>query len=84
MAPMLTARSACETFVLGRSIHAVGGWDGAQELSSVERYCVASDSWSEVSDMKMRQKRRAIGAHAMQLEVDLFDSLAAKAKRARQ
>jgi hypothetical protein len=51
----------------------------------MERYCVTSDSWSEVSGGELSEGRNMFGAsYVMRVEVDLFDSLMAKAKRARQ
>jgi N-acetylneuraminic acid mutarotase len=87
VARTVIARTGFATFVLGGSIHAVGGSDGQSRhgsdgvdaLTSMERYCVASDSWSEVSDLNTA--RDAFGAIVVGLEVDFFDSLIAKAKR---
>jgi hypothetical protein len=56
--------------------------DCALLWASVERYCATSDSWSAVS--AMGEARRLFGAHVMRVEVDLFDSLVAKARRAQQ
>jgi hypothetical protein len=81
-APMSETRSGFGAFVLGGSIGAVGGWDGSDALISMERYCVASDSWSSVSDLSI--ERDALGAYVMRLEVEYFDSLIAKAKQARR
>jgi hypothetical protein len=81
VAPMSVARSALGSFVLGGSIYAVGGFDGEDRLSSMERYSVASDSWSEVIGGKLSAARSRFCVQVMQLEVDLFDSLIAKAKR---
>jgi hypothetical protein len=80
-APMLSARTSLGSFVLGGSIYAVGGFDdGGNVLSSMERYSVASDSWSEVLGGGLGQTRDCVGALVVLLEVDLFDSLIAKAK----
>jgi hypothetical protein len=49
----------------------------------MERYCVVSDSWSNLSDSKLGQARKAFGVHVMQLEMELFDSLMVKAERKR-
>jgi N-acetylneuraminic acid mutarotase len=80
VAPMTVARRALVTFVLGKSIYAVGGYDGEDLLSSMERYSVASDSWSEVVDGELGTARISFVAAVVRLEVDLFDSLIAKAK----
>jgi hypothetical protein len=83
VAPMSVARSEFGAFVLGGSIYAVGSLDGEQMMTSMERYCVASDTWSDVSGGKLCQSRYALCANVKRLEVDLFDSLIAKAKQAR-
>jgi hypothetical protein len=77
---MSVARTALGSFVLGGSIYAVGGFDGENSLSSLERYSVASNSWSEVDDGELGSARGYFGAAVVRLEVDLFDSLIAKAK----
>jgi N-acetylneuraminic acid mutarotase len=87
LAPMLIARSKLQTFVLGGSIYAIGGWNvPGQRLKSVERYDATSDTWVEVSNMAMGVGRSSFGAVVMggPQEVDLFDSLVAKARRAQQ
>jgi N-acetylneuraminic acid mutarotase len=58
LAPMNVARSELEAFVLGENIHAVGGSDGQSRLTSMERYCVASDSWSEISGGDLGEGRK--------------------------
>jgi N-acetylneuraminic acid mutarotase len=80
VAPMSVARSMCGSFVLGGSIYAVGGTDGRKELSSMERYSVALDSWSMVHGGEMGTARDCFGALVVRLEADLFDNLIAKAK----
>jgi hypothetical protein len=84
VAPMSSARKVFAAFVLGGNIHAVGGSGGQSRLASMERYCVASDSWSEVSGGVLGVGRMVFGAHVMRVEVDYFDSLMAKAKGAQQ
>jgi N-acetylneuraminic acid mutarotase len=86
MAPMSVDRTGLRSFVLDGSIHAIGGLDEENEtgLTSMKRYCVASDSWSEVSGGELSEGRNIFGAYVMLLEVNLFDSLTVKAKRARQ
>jgi hypothetical protein len=80
VAPLSIARTSLGSFVLGGSIYAVGGFDGENMLSSMERYSVALDSWSEVLDGKLGTARGCFGALVVRLEVDFFDSLIAKAK----
>ena len=79
VAPMLTARFTFTSCVLGGSIRVAGGHNGSRNMDSVEQYSVISDSWSPVTPMG--QARGRFGAHAMRLELDLFDSLMLKAKR---
>jgi hypothetical protein len=80
VAPMSAARTTLGTFVLGKSIYAVGGFDGEDILASMERYSVASDSWSEVDGGELGTARNSFGAAVVRLQVDLFDSLIARAK----
>jgi kelch-like protein 17 (actinfilin)/kelch-like protein 20 len=80
VAPMSVARSTLKSFVLGGFIYAVGGFDGEDKLSSMERYSVASDSWSEVDGGELGTARDNFGVEVMRLETDLFDSLIAKVK----
>jgi influenza virus NS1A-binding protein len=80
LAPMSVARSTLRSFVLGGSIYAVGGFDGRNWLSSMERYSVASDSWSEVDGGELGTARNAFCVYVVRLEMDLFASLIAKAK----
>jgi N-acetylneuraminic acid mutarotase len=82
VAPMSVARGAFCAFVLNGSIHVVGGQNSAGRVKSMERYCVASDSWANVRGGKIGQKKGAFGATVMRLEVNIFDSLVAKAKLA--
>jgi N-acetylneuraminic acid mutarotase len=81
LAPMSVARRALGSFVLGGNIYAVGGYGGGKWLSSMERYSVASDSLSEVLGGELSTAREYFGALVVRLEVDLFDSLIAKAMR---
>jgi N-acetylneuraminic acid mutarotase len=82
MAPMLKARSSFATFVLNGSIHVVGGHTGGRPFETVECYNAASDSWSRVASMG--RDRSHLGAHAMQVDLNLFDSLIIKAKSAQR
>jgi hypothetical protein len=82
VAPMSIARSKCDSFVLDGSIYTAGGEDGLQRVASVERYDVTSNSSCTVASMG--QVRSRSGAHAVHLEVDLFNSLILKAKGAQR
>jgi N-acetylneuraminic acid mutarotase len=88
LASMTFARATLQTFVLDGSIYAIGGWNSSPEraLRMVERYDVSSDTWTVVSDMAMGVGRSSFGAVVMggPQEVDLFDSLVAKARRSQQ
>jgi hypothetical protein len=81
VAPMSVARSGLGVFVLDRSIYAVGGWGPSGRLSSMERYCVDTNRWSEVNAGNLGTGRSALSSIVIQLEIDLFDSLLAKATR---
>jgi N-acetylneuraminic acid mutarotase len=83
VAPMSVARSAFGAFVLDGSIHVVGGLN-RDMVATTERYCVASNSWSEVSGGELGGARSGLGVHVTRLEVNLFDSLMAEAKQARR
>jgi hypothetical protein len=81
MASMIIARLEFGVFVLDSSIHAGGGWDGFNMLTSMERYCAAPNSWSEVSDVNT--ERDSLAAFVMRREMAFFDSLTEKAKQDR-
>jgi hypothetical protein len=80
VAPMSVARSMFGSFVLGGSIYAVGGFGGGRGFSSMERYSLASDRWSKVIGGELNTVRECFGALVVRLEMDLFESLIAKAK----
>jgi hypothetical protein len=80
-APM--SRAGLTIFVLGGSMHAGGGFSGVDDLSSVEKYSAASDSWETVPGMELSGPRVDFGTQVMTLEVGLFHSLKTKARRAR-
>jgi hypothetical protein len=62
--------------VLGGSSYALRGFDREEnKLSSIERYSVASDWWSELIEGKLGTVRGTFGAHVLRLAMDLFDSL---------
>jgi kelch-like protein 17 (actinfilin) len=78
VAPMATGRAQHGTFVLNGCIYAVGGLDENRiALASMEKYDPATDSWSAVKPM--HQARKRLGVESMKVEVNLFDSLIAKA-----
>jgi N-acetylneuraminic acid mutarotase len=81
VAPMSVARSGLGVFVLDGSIYAVGGWGQSGRLTSMERFCVNTNRWSEVSAGNLVTGRSALSSIVVQLEIDLFDSLIAKATR---
>jgi hypothetical protein len=86
LASMSVAINELGVFVLNESIYAVGGYHGDRSpcsLTSMERYYVVSDSWSNFSDGELGQARKAFGVHVMRLEVELLDSLMVKAERKR-
>jgi len=43
-------------------IYAVGGYDSSSQLSSVERYCVQTDTWEFVSPMKSPRSALSVAA----------------------
>jgi hypothetical protein len=70
------------TFVVGGCLHATGGVGSAR--SNVERYDVATDTWTAVADMlegRYYSCAVTIGSADPVEEQDLFDSLIAKAAR---
>jgi N-acetylneuraminic acid mutarotase len=79
LAPTLRGRQNCATFVLGGILYAAGG---RSDISSVEFYDVATDTWTTVAHML--EGRSLFGAVTIESagpaeEQDLFDSLIAKA-----
>jgi hypothetical protein len=81
LAPTLYARYCGSSFVLAGCLYAAGGWQSPSRFD-VERYDVASDTWTAVADL--RQGRFSFGAVTIRCsnmagEQDLFDSLIAKA-----
>jgi hypothetical protein len=78
LAPTLVSRRYCASFVVGGCLYAAGGNGSA----SVERYDVASNAWTAVSDMLEGRKSGVgvtIGSAGPGEAQDLFDSLIAKA-----
>jgi hypothetical protein len=79
LAPTLSYRRDSATFVLGGILYAAGGHS---DISSVERYDMATDTWTAVADML--EGRSSFGAVTIESagpveEQDLFDSLIAEA-----
>ena len=73
-------RAGLGAFVLGGSIYAVGGRDDENKrLTTVECYCITSDSWSPVIGGELGHARSALGVVVTRLEVGLLDSLITKA-----
>jgi N-acetylneuraminic acid mutarotase len=80
VAPLLVAWTTFGSFVLGGSIDAVGGFNEGSRLSSMERYSVALDRWSEVLGGDLGMARNSFDVHVLRFESGLFDSLIAQAK----
>jgi N-acetylneuraminic acid mutarotase len=80
VAPMSVARASLGSFVMDGIIYAVSGFSKGSRLSSMERYSVALDSWSDVRRGELGAARSCFGAVVVQVEVDFFDSLIAKAQ----
>jgi N-acetylneuraminic acid mutarotase len=81
LAPTMYNRHRGTSFVLAGCLYAAGGFEPSS-LSSVERYDVASDTWTEVAHMihaRLRCCAVTIGSSGPAGEQDLFDSLIAKA-----
>jgi hypothetical protein len=83
VASMSVGRVEHGAFVLDGSIYAVGGWDGEQCLTSMERYCVAEDSWLETLRGELSTVRNDFGALVVRSEMNFFDDLIARAKSER-
>jgi N-acetylneuraminic acid mutarotase len=79
----LNSKRRRATFVLGGCLYVAGGGGLS---SSVERYNVATDTWTAVGDMlasRLNFRAVTIGSAHPAEELDLFDSLIAKAVRDR-
>jgi hypothetical protein len=83
VAPILSFRVAFASFLLGGSTYVTGGFGGDDDLSSVECYNVASDSWEVVGDMALSGARLDSSVQVRMLQMGLFDSLEIKSQRAR-
>jgi hypothetical protein len=81
LAPLLMERFHCSMFALSGNLFAIGG-QGSE--SSVERYNVATDTWTAMADLphgRMGFGAVSIGSAGPAEEQDLFDSLIAQASR---
>ena len=79
---MATARADFGLFELDGCMYAAGGYNGDDgAIAEVEMYDPISASWSAVSSMN--QKRFAFGCCTGTLEMNLFDSIIAKAEARR-
>ncbi|KAG8177186.1 hypothetical protein JTE90_015794 [Oedothorax gibbosus] len=66
MASMTVERSELGLVVVDSLVYAVGGWDGASRLSSVERYDPQHNTWQLVAPMKISLTSPAVAAlHGM-------------------
>jgi N-acetylneuraminic acid mutarotase len=82
LAPTLTSRFASSIFVLDGSLYVAGGLHVRQTSKTVERYDVASNTWTAVADMLEERKyfgAVTIGSTELAEEQNLFDSLITKA-----
>lgn len=48
---------------LGNYIYVMGGYDGTNQLNSVERYDVETDSWSFIASMRHRRSALGVTTH---------------------
>lgn len=48
---------------LGNSIYVMGGYDGTNQLNTVERYDVETDTWSFAASMRHRRSALGVTAH---------------------
>jgi hypothetical protein len=81
LAPTLHSRYGGTSFVLAGCLYAAGGWRPSGR-ASVERYDVASDTWTAVAELSEGRSNFCavtIGSSGLAVEQDLFDSLIAKA-----
>jgi hypothetical protein len=82
LAPTLHNRFCGSSFVLAGCLYAAGPSPHVQQGgSSVERYDVASDTWTAVADFSDGRSNFCavtIGSSGLSEEEDLFDSLIAK------
>lgn len=48
---------------LGNHIYVMGGYDGTNQLNTVERYDVETDSWTFISSMRHRRSALGVTTH---------------------
>lgn len=48
---------------LGNRIYVMGGYDGTNQLNTVERYDVETDTWSFAASMRHRRSALGVTAH---------------------
>lgn len=53
-------RSLLGVVAMGNFIYALGGYDGTQQLNSVERYSIVEDKWENLPKMKHRRSALAV------------------------
>ncbi|TFJ98342.1 Kelch-like ECH-associated protein 1 [Platysternon megacephalum] len=58
--PSASAPGVC---ALNNSIYAMGGYDGTDQLNSVERYDVETDSWALAAPMGHRRSALGVTVH---------------------
>jgi hypothetical protein len=78
LTPTLTGRRTGCSFVLAGCLYAAGG---SRSPSSVERYDVASNTWTSVADMLQAHVYPCAVTTGPAEEQDLFDSLITKASK---
>ena len=54
-----TARSELSASVVNGLIYVIGGWDGAQPLTTVEVYNSATNTWKQVADIPTARRRHS-------------------------
>jgi N-acetylneuraminic acid mutarotase len=96
VASLTTGRITSKSFVLGGSMYVVGGRGGvvnrlrqnvAQILTTAERYCPDSDTWSEVRGMALTVARCHFDVAVLteeKREASVFDGLIDQAEKARR
>ena len=61
-APMPTARAQLSAAAVNNLIYAIGGFDGAQMLGTVEQYNPSTDTWKKAADMPTIRRLHATAA----------------------
>ena len=60
-------RQGCAVAVLDRFLYVAGGHDGNNYLNTMEKYCIETNQWHEVSPMKTKQFRFNLVEHNRKL-----------------